>query len=152
LPQIGIFPLVEFPTGQAERGLGSGHTQVYLPIWAQKTWGAWTTYGGHGWWRNPGEGNRNWQYTGWLLQRDCGEKLTLGAEAFHTTAMTFGGQAATGFTAGGQVNLSEKHHLLFSAGSTVGGARQSTFYLGYQLTTGTFGDLRDWFHQGHPPS
>jgi hypothetical protein len=50
------------------------------------------------------------------------------------------------------MNFSEKHHLLFSAGSTVGGARQSTIYLGYQFTTGTFGDLRDWFRRGHSPS
>ena len=152
LPQIGIFPLVELPTGRAEQGLGSGHTQVYLPIWAQKTWGAWTTYGGCGWWRNPGEGNRDWRYAGWLLQRDFGEKLTLGAEAFHTTAMTLDGQAATGVNAGGQLNFSEKHHLLFSAGCTVGGVRQSSIYLGYQFTTGSFGDLRDWFRRGHAPS
>jgi hypothetical protein len=152
LPQVGLFPLVELPTGRAEQGLGSGHTQVYLPVWAQKTWGAWTTYGGYGWWRNPGEGNRDWHYVGWLLQRDFGTQLTLGAEAFHSTTMTLGGQAASGFNAGGQLNFSEKHHLLFSAGCTVGGARQSSFYLGYQFTTGSFGDLRDWFHRGHAPS
>ncbi len=152
LPQIGIFPLVELPTGGAERGLGSGHTQVYLPIWAQKTWGAWTSYGGFGWWQNPGEGNRNWHYAGWLLQRDLGENLMLGAEAFHTTAMTLGGKGATGFNAGGQFNCSEKHHLLFSAGGTVGDARQSSFYPGDQFPTGSLGDLRDWFRRGHASS
>jgi hypothetical protein len=151
-PQVGIFPLVELPTGRAEQGLGSGHTQVYLPIWIQKSWGPWTTYGGYGWWRNPGEGNRNWNYAGWLLQRDLGEKLNLGAEVFHASAATLSGQAATGFNGGGQVNLSDRQHLLFSAGRTVSGDRQSLFYVGYQLTVGTFGNLAHWLHRGraHP--
>ena len=150
LPQIGIFPFVEIPTGDAARGLGAGHTQVYLPVWLQKSWGPWTTYGGYGWWRNPGAGNRDWSYAGWLVQRDLGEKLTLGAEAFHTTAMTPGGQAATGFNAGGQVNLTPQHHLLFSLGRDVAGATGSFFYFGYQFTAGPFGDLRDGFRRPHP--
>ena len=151
-PQVGIFPLLEIPTGNAGKGLGSGHSQVFLPIWIQKGWGTWTTYGGYGWWRNPGTGNRNWNYAGWLLQRDFGEQLTLGAEVYHTTAMTTTGQAAAGFNAGGQVNLSERHHLLFSAGRNLSGDRQSIFYLGYQLTLGTFANLGDWFQhgRGHP--
>ena len=147
-PQIGIFPLVEIPTGDAEKNLGAGHTQVYLPVWIQKGWGAWTTYGGYGWWRNPGEGNRNWTYAGWLLQRDLGEHLTLGGEAFHTTASTLDGRASNGFDIGGQVNIGEKHHLLFSIGRNFSGETQSYFYFGYQLTTGTFGNLGDWFRRG----
>lgn len=146
LPQIGVFPLVELPAGDAARGLGAGHTQVYLPVWLQKSRGPWTTYGGAGWWRNPGA--RNWTYAGWLLQRDFGEKLTLGAEAFRTTAQTEDGHAATGFTAGGQVNLSERHHLLFSAGRTNDG--QTSFYVGYQLTAGPFGNLADGFRRARP--
>lgn len=145
LPQIGIFPLVEIPTGDADKSLGAGHTQVFVPVWIQKSWGPWTTYGGAGWWRNPGEGNRNWTFTGWLLQRDLGEHLTLGGELFHTTAANLDGRASNGFDLGGQVNFGEKHHLLFSLGRNVSGERQTSFYVGYQLTTGTFGNLGDWF-------
>lgn len=147
-PQVGIFPLVEIPTGDADRGLGAGHTQVYLPVWIQKSWGPWTTYGGYGWWRNPGEGNRNWTYAGWLLQHDLGEHLTLGGELFHTTAAMRDGRASNGFDLGGQVNFGEKHHLLFSVGRNFSGQAQSYFYFGYQLTTGTFGNLGDWFRRG----
>jgi hypothetical protein len=147
-PQVGVFPLVELPTGDAAKGLGAGHTQVYLPVWIQKGWGPWTTYGGWGWWRNPGEGNRNWTYAGWLLQRDFGERLTLGGELFRTTASTLDGETSSGFDLGGQVNLGEMHHLLFSAGRNVSGERQTFAYLGYQLTTGTFGTLADWFRKG----
>ena len=146
MPQIGIFPFVEVPSGNANKGLGAGHAQVYLPVWAQKSWGPWTTYGGYGWWRNPGPGNRNWSYLGWLVQRDLGKRLTLGVEATHNTASTTGARASTGFDTGGQVNLTEKHHILFSVGRSVAGQRQSYFYLGYQFTTGTFGNLGDWLH------
>lgn len=152
LPQIGVFPLAEIPTGRADEGLGAGQTQVYLPIWLQKSWGPWTTYGGYGWWRNPGEGNRNWSYLGWLIQRDLGKSVTLGVEAFRNTAMTTGGTASSGFNAGGQANLSEAHHVLFSAGRCFTGAERSFFYVGYQFTAGTFGSLGDLFHRGRPRS
>jgi hypothetical protein len=48
LPMAGVFPLVELPTGDAARGLGAGHPQVFLPLWLQKSSGPWTTYGGGG--------------------------------------------------------------------------------------------------------
>jgi len=28
MPQVGVFPLLEIPTGNAEKGLGSGNAQV----------------------------------------------------------------------------------------------------------------------------
>lgn len=150
LPQVGFYPMMELPTGNPDRRLGAGHTQVFLPLWLQKSWGPWTSYGGHGWWRNPGPGNRNWTFTGWLLQRALGETATLGGEVFRTTAQTLGGRAATGCNLGGQVNLSPKHHLLLSAGRNVSGAAQTSFYVGYQFTTGTYGNLRDWFSRSRP--
>jgi len=39
LPQIGIFPMAELPTGDADRGLGNGRTWFRLPLWLQKSWG-----------------------------------------------------------------------------------------------------------------
>jgi hypothetical protein len=39
-PQIGTFPMIEIPTGDADRGLGNGRAWFRLPIWAQKSWGA----------------------------------------------------------------------------------------------------------------
>ena len=70
-PQIGVFPLVELPTGNQLRGLGQGYTRVFLPIWLQKSFGDWTTYGGGGYWFNQSErlGDKNYWYAGWLLQR-----------------------------------------------------------------------------------
>jgi hypothetical protein len=66
--------------------------------------------------------------------------------------MTSGGQSSTGWGLGGQVNLSERHHLLFSTSRQVTGETGSMVYLGYQFTAGPFGDLRSWFGRGHPAS
>jgi hypothetical protein len=134
LPQIGIFPLVELPTGNADHGLGAGHTQIYLPLWIQKSWGKWTTYGGYGWWRNPGAEQRNWSYTGWLLQRDLSEHITLGGEVYHQTAATLHDSPSSGGSLGMILNLSDHHHILMSAGKNVSGNRDTHFYVGYQFT------------------
>jgi hypothetical protein len=48
MPQIGVFPMLVVPTGDSERGLGNGRAWAKLPVWAQKSWGPWTTYGGGG--------------------------------------------------------------------------------------------------------
>ena len=65
-PQIGIFPMLEVPTGNAERNLGTGSTHAFLPLWLQKDFGKWTTYGGGGYWINPGPGNKNYWFVGWV--------------------------------------------------------------------------------------
>jgi hypothetical protein len=135
-PQAGIFPLAELPTGNPDRGLGSGHIQLFLPVWLQKSSGPWTTYGGGGYWINPGDDNRNGWFTGWALQRQVLSSLALGAEVFHATAREAGGNASSGFDAGGIVDFSELHHLLFSAGHTFQGPSRFQCYVAYQLTFG----------------
>jgi hypothetical protein len=136
LPMVGTFPLVLVPTGDKDKGLGSGETQVFLPLWIQKSWGPWTTYGGGGYWINPGDGNNDWWFFGWLLQREITKQLTVGAEIFHRTISHEGGESGTGFNVGGVINLTENHHLLLSAGRDFDGPNLFTAYLGYQYTFG----------------
>ncbi|HEY3268486.1 MAG TPA: hypothetical protein VGM37_16315 [Armatimonadota bacterium] len=135
-PQVGVFPLIEAPTGSRARGLGNGQLQVYLPVWLQKSWGPWTTYGGGGYWRNPGDGNRNWWFSGWLIQRDVSPHLTIGGEAIHTTPSTVDGRTSTGFNMGAIVNLDEERHILLSGGRDIRGERRTTAYIAYQWTFG----------------
>jgi hypothetical protein len=142
-PQVGIFPLVEIPTGNAKRGLGAGEWQEFLPLWLQKDWGDWTSYGGGGYWINPGPGNRDYWFFGWLLQKKITEELTLGGELFHQTANTMDGHASSGFNLGAQYDFTDHDHLLFSAGR--GGVLYSvdaaatgyptTYYIAYQWTS-----------------
>jgi hypothetical protein len=141
-PQVGVFPLIEVPTGNAKRGLGAGSVQAFLPLWIQKDFGKWTTYGGGGYWINPGAGNRNYWFAGWLLQRQVTEKLALGAEVFHQTSSMVGRGQASGFNLGGVYDFTTHYHLLFSAGRggllyAVDAAAVSnpvTYYLAFQWT------------------
>lgn len=135
--QIGVFPLVEVPTGDSKLGLGSGYTREYFPIWVQKDFGRWTTYGGGGYWNNPGPGNQNYWFAGWLLQRQVTDNLALGAELFHQTADTIGGRDTTGFNAGGVYDFNDHYHLLFSAGRGLQNAQPAnefSYYFAIQWT------------------
>jgi len=136
-PQVAVFPLVEIPTGNQHLGLSTGHTQVFLPMWLQKEFGAWTTYGGGGYWVNPGAGNKDSWFAGWALWRKVTEDFNLGVEIFHQTATAAGGKAGTGFNVGATYDLSENFHLLVSAGSGIqnpSATNQFSYYMGLQLT------------------
>ena len=141
-PQIGVFPLVETPTGNAARGLGAGYTQAFLPVWIQKDFGQWTTYGGGGYWINPGPGNRNYWFAGWVLQRHVADRLTLGGEIFHQTSAMVGRAGSWGFNLGGVYDLTDQYHLLFSAGQggllyavdAAATRKPITYYVAFQRT------------------
>jgi hypothetical protein len=136
-PQIGIFPLLEAPTGNAARGLGTGHPHEFLPLWLQKSIGRWLTYGGGGYWINPGAGNKNFWYVGWLLQYQLFDDLALGGELFHQTADTSDGKPSTGFNLGGIYDLTEHYHVLFSAGRGIENASTTngfSYYFALQWT------------------
>ena len=47
-PQVAIFPLFELHTGNTNQNLGNGKLWMKLPIWLQKSWGSWISYGGFG--------------------------------------------------------------------------------------------------------
>ena len=135
LPQIGTFPLLEVPT-ESERSLGSGNLQTFLPIWLQKSTGKWTAYGGGGYWINPGSQNRNWWFTGIVIQRQVLPNLAPGLEIFHGTSQQAGESAETGFNLGMVWDLSDLQHIMFSAGPAFGGPNQLQGYFAYQLTFG----------------
>lgn len=136
-PQVGTFPLLEVPTGDAQRGLGGGKLRAFMPIWLQEDFGKWTTYGGGGYWINPGFGNRDYWFAGWLLQYQLAPSLALGAEIFHQTADSVGGGDTTGFSFGGIYDFSQHYHLLFSGGRGLQNAalaNQASWYLAIQST------------------
>jgi hypothetical protein len=118
------------PTGSADRGLGSGHIQVFLPIWVQKSFGRWTTYGGGGIRLASGEHDG---VAGWLVQRGLGNSATLGAEAFLTVPLN-GGSAEMRINIGLVIDFSALQHLLLSAGPAFGGEVGAQAYGAYQLT------------------
>jgi len=132
LPMAGIFPLVELPSGDSGRDLGSGKVQFFLPLWLQKSWGEWTTYGGGGWVSNPA-GKDFWR-AGWLLQREMTKQLTLGGEVFFESADAQDARDRTAVNFGGFYDFDEHNHLLFSLGRDLLGDSLVFCYLGFQYT------------------
>jgi hypothetical protein len=136
LPCLGTFPHLELPTGRQDLGLGTGTTRVFLPLWLKKNLGPVVTYGGGGYWINPGADQQNYWFFGWVVQCQVLTNLALGAETYHTTPEMVGGESSTRFNVGLTLDLSEAHHLLLSAGRDYQALDSFQGYFAYQLTFG----------------
>ena len=133
-PQSSIYPAAVLPTGDSWKGLGVGKAQIFLPLWLQKSFGPWTTYGGGGYQASIEQPSENFWLFGWEGQRDLSNALTLGAELFAVTEQKGYSGTEIGFNVGAIVNLSPLRHILASAGRDIAGLNQCTGYLCYQLT------------------
>jgi hypothetical protein len=133
LPQIGVFPIIEVPTIKNNE-FGNGKVQFFIPVWAQKTWGKITTYGGAGYWINPGTNNKNWLFTGWEIQYNFSPEITLGGELYYHTKEITEDKSMMGFNIGGSINFTEKFHLIFSLGHSITNVSLSSSYLGLLWT------------------
>lgn len=137
--QAGIFPMVELATGSARRGLGNGRTWYRLPLWVQKSMGAWTFDGGGGVIVNSAPGMYNASFGGLLAQYTFSPRWTLGAEVFRQNALAADQPGYTLLNAGGYLNFSPNFSLPFSAGTSVAGVRHTVAYLGLYWTWGARG-------------
>jgi hypothetical protein len=137
-PMIGTFVMFEVPSGNADKGLGVGKTWYKLPLWAQKSLGPWTTYGGGGVTVVDAPGYRNYPFAGWLVQRDLPKKLTLATELFYHgpegEATPFN-RPSTLVDVGGYYKFRDPgFQLLFCYGHSVIGHTESYAYLGLYWT------------------
>jgi hypothetical protein len=135
-PQIGTFPMLELPTGNSQRGLGNGGLWARLPVWLQKSFGPWTTFGGVGYEVNHAPGMKDSVFGGWLLQRVLNRRLTVGAEVFSQQAQAVGARETTFVDGGGSLDLKGNLSLLFMIGHTVAGDSHTVGYLGLYYTWG----------------
>jgi hypothetical protein len=133
-PVIGIYPAFDFPTGNATKGLGAGHWRAFLPVWVQKGFGPWTTYGGPGYWLDRGAGRKSSWFFGWTLVRRLSERLSVGGELFDTTAAQDGDRNNLRFNLGATIDVNAIDHLLISAGRSIAGDTLLQAYVGWQLT------------------
>jgi hypothetical protein len=150
IPEVGIFPFFELPSGNADKGLGVGATWYRMPLWLQKSWGPedrqWTSYGGGGEVVNSAAGYANGYkdtpFSGLLVQRQLSKKLTLGTELFGHGAE---GPAATSTRAstmldlGGIYEFKPGFDLLFAAGRSIHGQPETYTYLSLYWTWGPGG-------------
>lgn len=132
-PQVGVFPIIEIPTIKNSE-FSNGKAKVFLPVWAQKSLGKLTTYGGVGYWINPGTDNINWIFSGWEIQYNFSPVVTLGGELYYHSASTKESKSGTGFNLGGSINPSEKFHIIFSTGHSLTNENTFSSYLGLLWT------------------
>jgi len=127
-PQIAFYPAVTLPTGNAARGLGNGRAWFQLPLWLQKSFGAWTTYGGGGVNLNSAPGRYDNAFGGWLVQRDFGEHFSLGGELFAQERDAADDQGFLALNFGGAYRFNEHFSVLASAGHSVAGETHTLWY------------------------
>ncbi len=132
-PQIGVFPIIEIPTIKNNE-FSNGKTQVFIPVWAQKSWGKLTTYGGVGYWINPGTNNKNWVFSGWEIQYGFSKVFTFGGELYYHSSNTNDSKAVTGFNLGGFINFTGKFHLIYSVGHSITNDSFVSSYVGLLWT------------------
>jgi hypothetical protein len=127
-PQMSFYPAIELPTGNKTNGIGNGRTWYRFPIWIQKSWGPWTTYGGGGYAINSVPGMTNFSFGGWLVQRDFSENVSVGAELYYQGPEFAGDDSTTFYNAGSFITLSKGFGILFSIGHSFAGDNQSVAY------------------------
>ncbi len=149
-PQVGIYPMVDVPTGDAAENLGNGRWDGFLPVWLQKSWGSWTAYGGGGYGINSfTKGNENWGFVGAVLQKQVLPNVFVGGEIFYQSALqTDFPYEGTEFNLGTGIDVTPHQHLLFSAGRSIGGHVDFQCYIAYQFTFDN-SLLRSWFNPRH---
>lgn len=111
---VAVFPRVFLPSLSSR--VGDNHPAFLLPLWLEKDWGDWSTFGGGGCQINRGGDAKDFCLAGWALTRQVLPDLQLGVELVHQTADTKGGRASTGVGGGVRYDLTENYHLLASFG------------------------------------
>jgi len=110
------YRLIFFPVGSATH---TSPTTELFPIWIQKSWGPWTTFGGGGYTNNPGSGNRDFANYGWAITRHLTDNLQLGVELFGLSRDSASDRAGTAAGFGWVYDFSEQWHLVGSLNAAV---------------------------------
>ncbi|MFY9737840.1 MAG: hypothetical protein WAK11_02200 [Candidatus Cybelea sp.] len=134
--QVAFYPSIGVPTG-IESPEADGSTQtLFLPLWAQKTIGRVTLFGGGGWERNGGAGARNFWSGGLASTYGFSDKIDAGVEIYSTGADRTAEPGSTSVGIGMNDDYSAIHSLLFSIGQSIAGERTFHAYLAYELRLG----------------
>lgn len=133
---VAFFPRVILPSASAN--VGVKHIALFLPLWLEKDWGNWSTFGGGGCALNRSGGSQDYCQMGWVLTRRILPDLQIGAEIVHQTADTKGGRASTGLGGGVTYDLNENVHLLAYVGPGLQNAAATAQYSWYSSVQLTF--------------
>jgi hypothetical protein len=135
-PEVAFYPSIGMPTG-IESAENDGTTQtLFLPLWAQKTIGRVTLFGGGGWERNYGAGSRSFWSGGLAGVFAFSERINAGMELYSTGPDRIGERGSTSIGIGMNNDYSAIHSILFSVGQSVAGERTFHAYAAYELRLG----------------
>ncbi len=132
---IGIYPMLQLPTGDTKLGPSRNKVQSFLPLWLQAKSEKWTVYGGMGYRINSGTDNKNTLFLAITTLYEISPKLQFGGEVFHESSNTVDGIDSSGFNLGGSFNLMHDKNILFSVGKGLKNAsstNQLSVYLALQ--------------------
>ena len=118
--------------------MGDQHAAFLLPIWAEKDWDSWSTFGGGGCVYQSGEDLKDFCLAGWAVTHTIASRLQLGLELVYQSADTSQGRSSTAVGAGLRYDFSEHYHFLASAGPTLRNAAETTHYSWYTSLLLTF--------------
>ena len=133
---VAVFPRLFLQSGSAQ--VGERHSSLLLPVWLQKDWKRWSTFGGGGCVINHGGDSQSFCLASWALARQVLPSLQLGAEIVHQTPDTQGGRASSSAGAGLRYDLSDNCHLLAYAGPGFQNAAETGRYSWYASILLTF--------------
>jgi hypothetical protein len=132
---VSAYPQVFLPSASAR--LGEPNASLFLPMWMEKDWGVWSTFGGGGCTFTAGRTSKDWCTAGWALTRHVLPDLDIGAEIYHSTPDVQDGRQSTGLGVGAVYDLSETYHLLASYGPGIQNATATdrmTWYTALEFT------------------
>jgi hypothetical protein len=133
---VAVFPRVFLPSGS--RSVGDRQASVLLPIWVQKDWGKWSTFGGGGCQISAAGRSHDFCLYGGTVTRQIAPTLQLGIELFHQTADGVGNSATTSLGIGAKYDLNDNIHLLGYAAKGIQNARTTNQYSWYTAILFTF--------------
>jgi len=133
---VAIFP--RYFLRSASSSVGDQHSAFLLPIWAEKDWDGWSTFGGGGRVLQNGEKLKDFWLAGWAVVHTFTTRLQLGLELVYQTADAPGGHSSTALGAGLRYDISERYHFLASAGPTLRNAAETNDYAWYMSLLLTF--------------
>lgn len=133
---VALFPRVFLPSVSPR--VGEDHPAFLLPLWLEKDWGKWSTFGGGGCQLDHGGASQDFCMAGWALTRQVRPDLQLGAEVVHQTSSVKGGRVSTGIGVGVRYDLSDTYHLLAYLGPGLQNAVETSQYSWYASFLFTF--------------
>jgi hypothetical protein len=133
---VSFFPRAFLPSGS--NTVGEQHASLSLPIWVEKDWDEWSTFGGGGCVINRGGESRNFCLTGWAVTRQVLANLQLGVELYHQTPDSRSTRTTTGVGLGARYDLTEHYHLMASIGPGIQNAADTNQYSWYAAVLTTF--------------